>query len=115
MVLQRTDAPLQEDVVDCEAANDIPVLRSGVDIVLIRKAVQMFKQSFVILGQDRFGAKCLVSRFVIVEDAHSETPNDTLQPTAGQRSTELWAPPAASSATNRRIPRTEGGSAASPC
>ena len=42
-------------------------------------------------------------------------PNAQLQPTAGQRSTELWAPPAASSATNRRIPRMEGGSAASSC
>ena len=35
MLLQRIYVPLKKDVVDGKAANDVAVLRAGVDVVLI--------------------------------------------------------------------------------
>lgn len=78
--------PLQKNVVDGNAANYVPVLRAGIDISLVGKAMQMSKQFFILLRQNRTGAKGSVSSFVIIEDAHFETPNDCLQPPALGRS-----------------------------
>jgi hypothetical protein len=66
--------PLQKNVVNGDAANHVAVLRTGVDVVLVRKTMKVFKQSFIVLCQHRLGKKGGVRSFVVIENAH-EKPN----------------------------------------
>ena len=70
---------LQKNVVDRDTAYDVAVLSAGVGIVLVRKAVKMLKQSFIILRQYCLAEKGGMRSFVVVENAHSMTFNFELR------------------------------------
>ena len=67
--------PLQKNVIDRDAADDVAVLCAIVDVVLVRKAMKMLKQCFVVLRQHSLGEKGCMCSFIVVENAQGKAFN----------------------------------------